>query len=472
MRSPKSASRPTTTPPMSATSVAPSINSVIKSGANRFSGNAFEFYRNSDFDANTWENNRSGAAKQERTQHIFGGTIRRPYRPEQSLLLRRLPGLAPGRAWLRDRVGGARGLAPRRPVERRRPDPRSAHGPAVPRESDSCRSVQPDRARAAERPRRTIRCRTARCRAGYQATSSARRCWPSAPTRATCASTGARRTTTSSSAAIRLPPTKTAATSSRFRSSLPTRNDQPFYNVAFNWNRVFGSSLINELLVGYSNTTVVVETAGLGRHRRGERELFDRRRPADRRPQPDRMGQRAHAARGDRDRLGHAREDLSDQREGDVDQRPPHREVRRAVAALQPATFLRRQQRAARVHQLQRRVHRLCVLGLPARHGVEQGPGRRRSRTIRGRTCRIASRVFAQDDFKILEHAHAEPGSALGLHLAARRGGQSAVELRSRHRPPDLRRRREHRRARALQPLLQRLRAARRRRMDAPPIAS
>ena len=48
---------------------------------------------------------------------------------------------------------------------------------------------------------------------------------------------------------------------------LPTRNDQPFYNLAFNWNRLFGPSLINEFLVGYSNTKVIVETqdwAGIG----------------------------------------------------------------------------------------------------------------------------------------------------------------------------------------------------------------
>ncbi len=71
------------------------ISSVIKSGANQFRGNAFEFYRNSDFDANTWENNRSSAAKQERKQHIYGGTIGGPIAAEQVLLLRRLPGLAP-----------------------------------------------------------------------------------------------------------------------------------------------------------------------------------------------------------------------------------------------------------------------------------------------------------------------------------------------------------------------------------------
>ena len=54
------------------------VSSVIKSGTNAYHGNVFEFYRNSKFDANTWENNRSGAAKQERTQHIYGGTLGGP----------------------------------------------------------------------------------------------------------------------------------------------------------------------------------------------------------------------------------------------------------------------------------------------------------------------------------------------------------------------------------------------------------
>ena len=71
--------------------------------------------------------------------------------------------------------------------------------------------------------------------------------------------------------------------------------------------------------------------------------------------------------------------------------------------------------------------------------------------------------LFAQDDFKILRRPDAEPRAALGLHLAARREGQSAVELRSRDRPSDLREGRQHRRARALQALLQGLRAAHRR---------
>src|SRR5207247_8906821 len=48
------------------------LSNVIKSGANRFRGNAFQFYRNSDFDANNWANNRSIAPLLARTEHIIG----------------------------------------------------------------------------------------------------------------------------------------------------------------------------------------------------------------------------------------------------------------------------------------------------------------------------------------------------------------------------------------------------------------
>ena len=54
------------------------ISNVIKSGSNNVRGNVFEFYRNSAMDANSWANNRSGAAKPERRQDIYGGTLGGP----------------------------------------------------------------------------------------------------------------------------------------------------------------------------------------------------------------------------------------------------------------------------------------------------------------------------------------------------------------------------------------------------------
>src|SRR5436309_916160 len=62
------------------------ISNVIKSGTNVVRGNAFEFYRNSKFDANTWDNNRSNAPKAQRTQHIFGGTIGGPIKKDKWFL--------------------------------------------------------------------------------------------------------------------------------------------------------------------------------------------------------------------------------------------------------------------------------------------------------------------------------------------------------------------------------------------------
>ena len=54
------------------------ISNVLKSGSNLLGGNVFEYYRNSKMDANSWSNNRSGAAKPERRQDIYGGTLGGP----------------------------------------------------------------------------------------------------------------------------------------------------------------------------------------------------------------------------------------------------------------------------------------------------------------------------------------------------------------------------------------------------------
>src|SRR5262249_57824483 len=43
--------------------------------------------------------------------------------------------------------------------------------------------------------------------------------------------------------------------------------DSPFRNVAFNWSRIFNSSLVNEVLVGFNQITIVSSTldwSGIG----------------------------------------------------------------------------------------------------------------------------------------------------------------------------------------------------------------
>src|SRR5260370_38230638 len=54
------------------------VSVLTKSGTNQFHGTMFEFLRNSDFDANTFFNNRSGQPKPPFRQNQFGFTAGGP----------------------------------------------------------------------------------------------------------------------------------------------------------------------------------------------------------------------------------------------------------------------------------------------------------------------------------------------------------------------------------------------------------
>ena len=130
------------------------ISNVIKSGANTFRGNVFEFYRNSDFDANTWANNRSGATKARAHAAHLRGDARRPDHQGQAVLLRRLSGHDPRPAGSVDGLGGSGRVAYRGSLEpapgHRHPRPR--HQAAVPQQPDPARPDQPHGPGDPERP--------------------------------------------------------------------------------------------------------------------------------------------------------------------------------------------------------------------------------------------------------------------------------------------------------------------------------
>jgi len=54
------------------------VNMVIKSGTNQFRGNAFEYWRDNKLAATSWSINRLGGKKSEFSRNIFGGTIGGP----------------------------------------------------------------------------------------------------------------------------------------------------------------------------------------------------------------------------------------------------------------------------------------------------------------------------------------------------------------------------------------------------------
>jgi hypothetical protein len=241
------------------------VNSVIKSGANQFHGNAFEFYRNSDFDANTWENNRSGAPKQERKQHIFGGTLGGPivrnsvfffadYQRSQQDAPGSLTASVAPETWRRGDLSSVS-----TPIR----DPRTGQpfsGNQIPadRIGPTARAILNDLANY-PLPNRAVSGVTGNfvgdtLLAIRAHQGDARVDWNASENdkffgRYSFALYEDRRD------------------KQPFPLSFTTRNDQPFHNVGFNWNRVFSQSLINELLVGFSHTTVTAETfdwAGVG----------------------------------------------------------------------------------------------------------------------------------------------------------------------------------------------------------------
>ena len=59
------------------------ISTQIKSGANRFSGDVFEFFRNDVLNANDWANNFSGAPRAKLRWNEFGGTLGGPIKKDK-----------------------------------------------------------------------------------------------------------------------------------------------------------------------------------------------------------------------------------------------------------------------------------------------------------------------------------------------------------------------------------------------------
>src|SRR5260370_18899925 len=59
------------------------VNMTTKSGTNEFHGNAFDFFQNDRLNANSFFNNRNGAAKQAYHQNIYGGTFGGPIKRDR-----------------------------------------------------------------------------------------------------------------------------------------------------------------------------------------------------------------------------------------------------------------------------------------------------------------------------------------------------------------------------------------------------
>jgi hypothetical protein len=241
------------------------ISNVIKSGTNYWRGNAFEFYRNSSMDANSWSNNRSSAAKPERRQDIYGGTLGGPLVKNKLFVFgnyQRTHFDAPGFETI---------------------------------------SVAPDTWRRGDLSSVTATIKDPQTGATFTGNQiPSNRISPIAqailnntslyplPNRTVSGVTGnyvgpTLTTIRAHQADIRVDwsPSLKDKIFGRFSyAEYESRNDQrafplllgnvqdaPFRNLAFNWNRIFSSALVNEVLVGYNRITIVSDTldwAGIG----------------------------------------------------------------------------------------------------------------------------------------------------------------------------------------------------------------
>jgi Carboxypeptidase regulatory-like domain/TonB-dependent Receptor Plug Domain len=62
------------------------VNTTLKSGANAWRGNIFDFFRNAVFDANYFQNNATGQPKPKHNQHQYGGVFGGPIRRDKDFI--------------------------------------------------------------------------------------------------------------------------------------------------------------------------------------------------------------------------------------------------------------------------------------------------------------------------------------------------------------------------------------------------
>ena len=240
------------------------ISSVLKSGTNSFHGNVFEFYRNSGMDANTWANNRSGAKRPERKQHIYGATLGGPIVKNKLFFFADFQGtkldqpgattasVAPA-AW---RTGDLSSISTKVI------DPLT--GLQFPNNQIPLSRISPTalailNSQYYPLPNRTVTGVSGNYVADQLSTT---RAWQSDLRLDWNASQNDKLFLRYSIAELTIKTEKTA-----FPLLLGGLTEAPFRNLAVNWNHVFSPSLINEVLVGYNsidNITSLNDWGGIG----------------------------------------------------------------------------------------------------------------------------------------------------------------------------------------------------------------
>ena len=249
------------------------VNMVIKSGTNRFSGNAFEYWRDNELAATPWATNRAGGRKAGYTRNIFGGTLGGPLMTDKLFFFADYQG---GRA----ENPPADGFATVIPDEWRRGDLSSllAATPAIivrdPVSGQPFPNNQIPESRFSAFARNLLaseslypRANVARgltdFRNNYRGTTSAEE--------ETNQFDGKVDWNASDQDKVYFRYSRQTHESRPGSTVLPLQfnafSDNPYWSVAANWNRIIGNALVNDLLVGFNDNgfnSQPLDLAGLG----------------------------------------------------------------------------------------------------------------------------------------------------------------------------------------------------------------
>ena len=432
------------------------ISNVVKSGGNEFRGNLFEFYRNSDLDANAWRTTAPPRPARSATAHLRRHA-RRPHHQGQAVLLRRLPGLAAGRARLGHGQRRAGVLAQRRSVQHHHRHPRPGHGTALPQQPDPARPLQPHRAPDPERPRELPAAQPQRDRRGRQLRGRRAVQGPRPPGRPAPGLERVRERQVLRALLVR--DLRGPAGRERVSARLRPPQRQPFYNVGVNWSRVLGPSVITRSPPGTATRRRLPDRRLVGDRRR-QRPVWNRR-PAHRRAQLHHQRRRGLHRLNGLTPLGSIATDSDT--------------VAKTYQLNEKLTWLTGRHNfkfgGQILHYDQQRFYagNNGLLGYLSYTGaftgsafadflLDQVSGKGGGRRPRGPVDALAEprRALRAGRHHAAVELHAERGAALGLHVAPGRKGRPAEQLRPRDRPADPGQRR---RPRAVRALLQGLRA-------------
>ena len=243
------------------------VNMVIKSGTNQFRGNAFEYWRDNRLAATSWNTNRLGGKKSAFSRNIFGGTIGGPIVRNTVFFFGDYQGgrdeTPPADAfatvvpdeWRRGDLSSllARGLVIRDPLTGQ-PFPNNQI--PVSRFSAFARNLFADESLY---PRPNVARPISDFRDNYRGTTAstdrtdqldAKVDW-NASSRDKVYVRYSRQTANASDSQTVMPLAFTSASSN------------PSWSAGANWNRIIGAAMVNDLLVGYSDTSSLSEPRDL-----------------------------------------------------------------------------------------------------------------------------------------------------------------------------------------------------------------